>query len=248
MEMTVYCNLTREQAALYEATVGEMLTQIESSGGIQRRGLVLAALVKLKQICNHPAQFLRETSATTQRSGKFDRLTEMLEEVIAEEHRALVFTQFRKMGDLLSAHLINAFGPTVLFMHGGIPQRKRQEMIDRFQAEGDDARIFVLSLKTGGVGLNLTAANHVFHYDRWWNPAVEDQATDRAHRIGQYKTVQVHKFVCVGTLEERIEAMSEEKRKLARNIIGSGDEWITEMSTDALRDFFTLSREAVGEY
>ena len=248
MEMTVYCNLTHEQAALYEATVGEMLTQIESSGGIQRRGLVLAALVKLKQICNHPAQFLRETSATTQRSGKFDRLTEMLEEVIAEEHRALVFTQFRKMGDLLSAHLINTFGPTVIFMHGGIPQRKRQEMIDRFQAEGDDARIFVLSLKTGGVGLNLTAANHVFHYDRWWNPAVEDQATDRAHRIGQYKTVQVHKFVCVGTLEERIEAMSEEKRKLARNIIGSGDEWITEMSTDALRDFFTLSREAVGEY
>ena len=248
MEMTVYCNLTREQAALYEATVGEMLTQIESSGGIQRRGLVLAALVKLKQICNHPAQFLRETSATTQRSGKFDRLTEMLEEVIAEEHRALVFTQFRKMGDLLSAHLINTFGPTVIFMHGGIPQRKRQEMIDRFQAEGDDARIFVLSLKTGGVGLNLTAANHVFHYDRWGNPAVEDQATDRAHRIGQYKTVQVHKFVGVGTLEERIEAMSEEKRKLARNIIGSGDEWITEMSTDALRDFFTLSREAVGEY
>ena len=248
MEMTVYCNLTHEQAALYEATVGEMLTQIESSGGIQRRGLVLAALVKLKQICNHPAQFLGESSAAMQRSGKFDRLTEMLEEVLAEEHRALVFTQFRKMGDLLTNHLINAFGPTVPFMHGGISQPKRQEMIDRFQAYSDDARIFVLSLKTGGVGLNLTAANHVFHYDRWWNPAVEDQATDRAHRIGQYRTVQVHKFVCVGTLEERIEAMSEQKRKLARNIIGSGDEWITEMSSDALRDFFTLSHEAVGDY
>jgi len=247
MEMTVYCNLTREQAALYEATVSEMLRQIEVSGGIQRRGLILATLVKLKQICNHPTQFLADGGQLAQRSGKFDRITEMLDEVLAEKHRALVFTQFRRMGELLHRHMREIFGDTVLFMHGGTTQKSRVEMIDRFQAETEDARIFLLSLKTGGVGLNLTAANHVFHFDRWWNPAVEDQATDRAHRIGQHKTVQVHKFVCIGTLEERIDAVSEEKRVLARNVIGSGDDWITELSTDALRDLFALSHEAVAE-
>ncbi len=246
MEMKVYCNLTREQAALYEAVVGEMLGQIDHSEGMQRRGLVLAALTKLKQICNHPAHFLGDGSELGMRSGKCERLTEMMEEVLAEGDRSLIFTQYREMGNLLQRHLSTTFGREVLFLHGATSRRQREALIDRFQAEGD-APIFLLSLKAGGFGLNLTAASHVFHYDRWWNPAVEDQATDRAHRIGQDKRVQVHKFMCIGTLEERIDAMLDRKRNLAENVIGSGEAWITEMSTEALRDLFTLSREAVAE-
>ena len=247
LEMTVFCNLTREQAALYEAIVSEMLGQIDLAGGIQRRGLILASLVKLKQTCNHPAHLLADGSPLPHRSGKCDRLTEMLEEVLAEGHRALVFTQFRQMGNLLAKHLQESLDREMLFMHGGTPQKTRVEMVERFQGGGDDCPVFILSLKTGGVGLNLTAANHVFHFDRWWNPAVEDQATDRAHRIGQERQVQVHKFVCIGTLEERIAALIERKRSLARNIVGTGEEWITELSTAALRDLFALSREAIAE-
>ncbi len=247
LEMTVYCNLTREQAALYEALVKEMLSQIDTSGGIQRRGLILAALVKLKQICNHPAHFLGDGSPIPHRSGKAERLCEMLEEVVAAGDRALIFTQFREMGHLLQPHLQQLLGTEILFLHGGVAQMARSHMVERFQSGAENLPVLMLSLKAGGLGLNLTAANHVFHYDRWWNPAVEDQATDRAHRIGQSRQVQVHKFVCVGTLEERIAAMIENKRALADQIIGSGEEWITELSTDALRELFALSRDAVGE-
>ena len=247
LEMTVFCNLTPEQAALYESVVSDMLGQIDSAGGIQRRGLILATLVRLKQICNHPAHFHADHSPLSRRSGKCDRLTEMLEEVLAEGHRALIFTQFRAMGHLLAQHLRETLGHEILFMHGGTAQPDRVRMVDRFQQSGADGPLFILSLKTGGIGLNLTAANHVFHYDRWWNPAVEDQATDRAHRIGQHQQVQVHKFVCVGTLEERIAALIEQKRSLARNIVGAGEEWITELSTEALRELFSLSREAIAE-
>jgi len=247
LEMTVFCNLTREQAALYEALVKDMLAQIDTTGGIQRRGLILAALVKLKQICNHPAHFLGDGSTLPQRSGKVERLSEMLEEVVAEGDRALVFTQFRQMGHLLQPHLAQMLGAEVLFLHGGVAQKARTDMVERFQSGKEHLPLLILSLKAGGLGLNLTAANHVFHFDRWWNPAVEDQATDRAHRIGQSRQVQVHKFVCVGTLEERIAAMIENKRALADQIIGSGEDWITELSTDALRELFALSRDAVGE-
>ena len=247
LEMTVFCNLTPEQAALYEAVVSDMLGQIDIAGGIQRRGLILATLVKLKQICNHPAHFRADHSAMPHRSGKCDRLTDMLEEVVAEGHRALIFTQFRQMGHLLDKHLHETLDHEILFMHGGIPLKDRVQMVDRFQQPGSDGPLFILSLKTGGVGLNLTAASHVFHYDRWWNPAVEDQATDRAHRIGQDKQVQVHKFVCIGTLEERIAAVIERKRSLARNIVGAGEDWITDMSTEALRELFSLSRDAIAE-
>lgn len=247
LEMTVFCNLTREQAALYEAVLGDMMAQIERTGGIQRRGLILATLMRLKQICNHPAQFLGDGSALTGRSGKCERLTEMLDEVLAEGHRALVFTQFREMGHLLERHLAETLRTRILYLHGGTSQPQRDELVDRFQTGAPDTPILLLSLKAGGLGLNLTAANHVFHYDRWWNPAVEDQATDRAHRIGQIRQVQVHKFVCIGTLEERIAAMIDEKRSLARQVITGGEEWITELSTDALRDLFTLSREAVAD-
>ncbi len=247
MEMKVYCNLTREQAGLYEALVGDMLGQIEQAKGITRRGLILATLIKLKQICNHPALFLAEQSDAVHRSGKCDRLTEMLDEVVAEGDCALVFTQFKKMGEILKPILQDRLDREILFLHGGTSQRERDRLIERFQSEAGDAPVFILSLKAGGLGLNLTAANHVFHFDRWWNPAVEDQATDRAHRIGQKRQVQVHKYVCIGTLEERIDAMIERKRNLAEKIIGSGQEWITELSTNALRDLFTLSNEAVAD-
>lgn len=247
MEMKVFCNLTREQAALYEALVGDMLGQIDGAAGIQRRGLILATLVKLKQVCNHPAHFLADGSSLPHRSGKCDRLTEMLEEALAEGDRAIIFTQFRQMGELLKKLLQESLDCKVLFLHGGTTRKNRDAMVDCFQDANGDAPLFLLSLKAGGYGLNLTAASHVFHFDRWWNPAVEDQATDRAHRIGQDKRVQVHKFVCIGTLEERIDTMLEKKRRLADNILGRGEEWLTDLSTDKLREMFALSRDAVAE-
>ncbi|MGH2507702.1 MAG: DEAD/DEAH box helicase, partial [Ktedonobacteraceae bacterium] len=247
MEMKVFCNLTQEQASLYEAVVKEMIEKIEAADGIERRGLVLATLMKLKQVCNHPAQFVGDSSKLLGRSGKLARLEEMLEEVLAGGDKALIFSQFAEMGGLLRRHLQETLGCEVLFLHGKTPKNQRDAMVQRFQEEKRGAPLFILSLKAGGVGLNLTAANHVFHYDRWWNPAVENQATDRAFRIGQSKNVQVHKFVCVGTLEERIDMLIEQKQELAENIIGSGEGWLTEMSTTQLKELFALSREAVGE-
>ena len=247
MEMKVFCNLTGEQAGLYENVVRNMLGQIDQAGGIQRRGLILAALVKLKQVCNHPAHFLADGSSLPQRSGKCERLTEMLEEVLAEGDRALVFTQFRVMGELLLRHLRETLGRGALFLHGGTSRTNRDAIVERFQRGDSDAPILILSLRAGGYGLNLTAANHVFHFDRWWNPAVEDQATDRAYRIGQGRHVQVHKFVCIGTLEERIDSLLEQKRGLADNVMGRGEEWLTGLSTEKLREVFALSREAVAE-
>ncbi len=169
----------------------------------------------------------------------------MLEEIVATGDRALVFTQFRQMGHLLAAMIQHDLDAEALFLHGGTPQAKRQQMIDRFQDPGGGAPVFILSLKAGGIGLNLTAATHVFHFDRWWNPAVENQATDRAFRIGQTRTVHVHKFVCVGTLEERIDQMIEQKMELAQNIVGSGEGWLTELSTLQLRDVLTLRQTAL---
>jgi SNF2 family DNA or RNA helicase len=245
LEMKVYCNLTAEQATLYEAVVNESLERIQSAEeGIERRGAVLGALTRLKQVCNHPAQFLGDGSTLPGRSGKLDRLGEMLEEALSVGDRALVFTQFAEMGHMLRAHLQSLFGVEVLFLHGGTPQKQRDRMVARFQAGGGDGPpIFLLSLKAGGTGLNLTAANHVFHYDRWWNPAVEDQATDRTFRIGQTRDVQVHKYLCAGTLEERIDELIESKKALARSVVGAGEAWLTELSTDELRDLVSLRRE-----
>lgn len=243
VEAKVYHNLTHEQASLYEAVVAEMLDKIEYSDGIERKGIVLATLTKLKQICNHPALFLQDGSPLKARSGKLTRLDEMLEEVLSEGDKALIFTQFAGMGAMLRHHLQERFGCEVLFLHGGTPRKQRDEMIQRFQQGEHGPRLFVLSLKAGGFGLNLTAANHVFHFDRWWNPAVENQATDRVFRIGQTKNVFAHKFVCIGTLEERIDQMIEEKKALADAIVGTGEAWITELSTDELKDIFTLSRD-----
>jgi SNF2 family DNA or RNA helicase len=244
LEMKVYCDLTAEQATLYEAVVKESLERVASTEeeGIQRRGVVLGALMRLKQVCNHPAQFLGDGSALPGRSGKLDRLGEMLEEALSVGDQALVFTQFAEMGHMLRAHLQSLFGVEVLFLHGGTPQKRRDRMVAHFQ-QGREASIFILSLKAGGTGLNLTAANHVFHFDRWWNPAVENQATDRAFRIGQTRDVQVHKFICAGTLEERIDALIESKKALAESVVGAGENWLTELSTDELRDVMQLRRD-----
>ena len=246
MEMKVFCPLTKEQASLYEAVVKETLKALEPAEGIQRKGIVLATLSKLKQVCNHPAQFLGDHSPLPGRSGKLTRLTEMAEEMIAVGDRALVFSQFAEMGEILRRHLQEIFGQEVLFLHGAVPKAQRDRMVERFQGEGDGPSIFILSLKAGGTGLNLTRANHVFHFDRWWNPAVENQATDRAFRIGQTKNVQVHKFLCAGTLEEKIDEMIERKRGIAEQVIGTGEGWLTELSTAELKDLFSLRREAMG--
>lgn len=247
MEMKVFCNLTQEQASLYEAVVKEMMKKIEEADGIERKGLILSTLTKLKQVCNHPAQFMSDGSSLAHRSGKLARLEEMLEEVLAEGDKALIFTQYAEMGTLLRSYLQERLGCETLFLHGGVQKQQRDMMVQRFQEEQRGPALFILSLKAGGVGLNLTAANHVFHFDRWWNPAVENQATDRAFRIGQKRNVQVHKFVCAGTLEERIDMMIEQKKELAERIVGSGENWLTEMSTDQLKDLFALSRDAVAE-
>jgi non-specific serine/threonine protein kinase len=246
VEMKVFCNLTREQASLYQATVNEMMEKVENSEGIERRGLVLSTLMKLKQVCNHPAQLLQDHSAVAGRSGKLARLEEVLEEVLAVGDRALVFTQFAEMGHLLRARLEERFAREVPFLHGVTSRAARDELVARFQGPGGPP-VLLLSLKAGGTGLNLTAANHVIHYDRWWNPAVEDQATDRAFRIGQRRNVQVRKLMCAGTLEERIDAVIEEKKALAGSVLGTGEAWLTELSTAELRSVVALAADAVAE-
>lgn len=246
IEVKQYCRLTTEQASLYQSIVDEMMEKIETADGIARRGNVLAAMTKLKQVCNHPAQLLHDRSAVGARSGKVIRLEEVLEEILAEGDRVLCFTQFTEFAEMLVPHLAARFGQDVAYLHGGTPKKRRDEMVTRFQAE-DGPSIFLLSLKAGGTGLNLTAANHVVHLDRWWNPAVENQATDRAFRIGQKRSVQVRKFICTGTLEEKIDDMIEEKKALADLVVGDGEGWLTELSTGDLRKLFTLSEGAVGE-
>ncbi len=246
IEIKQYCQLTTEQASLYQSIVDDMLEKIENTKGIERRGNVLAAMAKLKQVCNHPAQLLHDRSPIGTRSGKVIRLEEILEEILAEGDRVLCFTQFTEFAEMLVPHLAARFGQDVLYLHGGTPKKRRDEMVARFQS-GDGPSIFLLSLKAGGTGLNLTAANHVVHLDRWWNPAVENQATDRAFRIGQRRTVQVRKFICTGTLEEKIDDMIEEKKALADLVVSDGEGWLTELSTGDLRKVFALSEGAVGD-
>ncbi|MEZ0230876.1 MAG: DEAD/DEAH box helicase, partial [Planctomycetota bacterium] len=247
VEAKAYCTLTPEQATLYKAVVDSSLADLKKrKAGLDRSGAVLGALTKLKQICNHPAHFLKDGSELVARSGKLERLTELLDEVWQTNDKALVFTQFKEMGDLLVKHLKAELGQEPLFLHGGVPRMRREDMIKQFSQEGGP-RIFVLSLKAGGTGLNLVRACHVFHFDRWWNPAVEDQATDRAFRIGQTRGVMVHKLICEGTLEARLDEMLEAKKALARGIVGAGEGWITEMSDEQLAELMRLGADAVDE-
>jgi SNF2 family DNA or RNA helicase len=241
-EAEVVCGLTAEQASLYQATVDDMLAKVEATEGMERRGLVLSTISKLKQICNHPANFLGDGSSLAGRSGKLGRLEEMLAEIATAGERALIFTQFAAFGPDLALHLQEVTGLPVPFYHGGLSTRARDNIVDAFQAlRGPGA--LLISIRAGGVGLNLTAANHVFHYDRWWNPAVEDQATDRAFRFGQTRDVMVYKFLTNGTIETHIADMIGAKRKLAGLVVRSGESWLTELSTGDLRDILTLDRE-----
>jgi superfamily II DNA or RNA helicase len=247
LEMKTYCTLTKEQASLYQAVVDEMQEKIAQAEGIDRRGLVLSILMQLKQVCNHPAQFAKDNSTLHGRSGKLARLSEMLTETRELDECTLVFTQFAEMGTLLQKYLQEQFGEAVFFLHGGTSRKQRDQMVDAFQTGKHAARIFILSLKAGGTGLTLTRANHVIHFDRWWNPAVENQATDRAFRIGQDKNVQVHKFIVAGTLEERIDEMIERKTGIANQVIGAGEQWLTELSNADLRELIQLGNEAIGD-
>ncbi len=248
VEQKIYCNLTQEQASLYQAVVDDVLKQLEEADGMQRRGMILATLMKLKQICNHPAQFLQDASPFTEtRSQKLERLNGMIEEALEEKSSMLVFTQFTEIGIELERFVRDRHRCPVHYLHGGTNRGQRQRMIENFQNPTTPAGIFILSLKAGGVGITLTRANHVFHFDRWWNPAVENQATDRAYRIGQKKTVFVHKMVTLGTLEEKIDAMIEDKKALAENIVGADENWITEMDNEQFGQLISLNRQAIME-
>jgi SNF2 family DNA or RNA helicase len=240
LEQKEYCPLTAEQASLYEQLIHDTFAEIEKLSGFERKGLILQMLSRLKQLCNHPALYLKEKSATRQlleRSNKLEKLVELVDAVLEQGESCLIFTQYIEMGEMIKSTLKKKFGIEVPFLNGSVPKVKRDEMIERFQNQ--EFPVFLLSLKAGGTGLNLTAANHVIHYDRWWNPAVENQATDRAYRIGQSRFVHVHKMICTGTLEEKIDAMLEKKQFLNDQIIQS-ENWITELSTDELKDLVYL--------
>ena len=241
VEMKTYAELARKQIVLYRKLVADLQETLEDAEGMQRRGLVLASLLRFKQICNHPDQYTGSGAFQEADSGKFGRLREVCETILARREHALVFTQFREIVDPLDRFLTAVFGRQGLVLHGGVPVKKRHERVETFQTSRDYIPYLVLSVKAAGVGLNLTRANHVVHFDRWWNPAVENQATDRAFRIGQSRNVIVHKFVCKGTVEEKIDTMIADKTALGDQIVGAtGENWVTEMSNAELTDLFAL--------
>ena len=245
VEQVAWAPLTREQATMYQAVVDQLLVDAKQESGMRRRGLVLAALTRLKQICNHPAHALGDGSKLAGRSGKLHRFDELVTDLLDAGDQALVFTQFREMGLLLQQHLHERFDQRAPFLHGGVSKNGRDLMVSEFQSGTAKSPLLLVSLKAGGTGLNLTAASTVVHYDRWWNPAVEDQATDRAWRIGQSRSVFVHKLVCQGTIEEKVDALINDKRALADAVIGNtGEAWLSEMSTDELRDLVVLDMHA----
>lgn len=242
-ESKSFIPLTAEQVSLYEGIVSELLNRLDKETPMQRRGLILGSLTKLKQLCDHPALLLKQQSKRQweiTRSSKLERLVELVDHIAEQGERCLIFTQYIEMGEQIQRILSQRYELDVPYLHGAVPKQKRDDMIADFQNEDIPHVAFVLSLKAGGTGLNLTAANHVIHFDRWWNPAVENQATDRAFRIGQTRQVQVHKFVTIGTLEEKIDEMIDGKQQLNDQIVQQSDQWITELSTDELKDLFTL--------
>jgi non-specific serine/threonine protein kinase len=245
-EVKAFCALSRKQAALYQEAVRELAERIAGKEGIARKGLILSFLTRFKQICNHPSHWLGDSGWAEADSGKLSRLREIAEVIAARQEKVLVFTQFREVTAPLAAHLGSIFGRAGLVLHGDTAVKKRPELVRRFQ-EDEAVPFFVLSLKAGGTGLNLTAASHVVHFDRWWNPAVENQATDRAFRIGQVKNVLVHKFVCRGTIEDKIDQLIESKQQLSRDLLESGGErLLTEMKDDELLDLVALDIRAAS--
>jgi len=244
-EVKAFCALSRRQAALYQQAVEELARRLEDVDGIQRRGMVLAFLMRLKQICNHPSQWLGDGAWIEKDSGKFARLRDIVEVIAARQEKVLIFSQFKETTAPLAAFVGSVFGRAGLVLHGETEVKKRKELVRQFQ-EDEDIPFFVLSLKAGGAGLNLTAASHVIHFDRWWNPAVENQATDRAFRIGQTKNVLVHKFICRGTVEDKIDQMIESKKQLAGDVLGGGaDMVLTEMKDAELLKLVALDLSAV---
>lgn len=241
IELKSYCPLMPDQEELYRETTEGLMERIEGSTGIARKGIVLQTLTRLKQICNHPQllQGARGGRAKAEASGKMERLLELLDLIADNNEAALIFTQYVRMGELLCSALEEKYGMAPAFLHGGVSKAERDRMVEDFQ-QGGGSPFFVLSLKAGGVGLNLTRANHVIHYDRWWNPAVENQATDRVFRIGQKRNVEVHKLICHGTLEERIDELIERKKSLSEQVVGSGEQWLTEMSNEELQHLIAL--------
>ncbi|WP_062837312.1 DEAD/DEAH box helicase [Paenibacillus amylolyticus] len=244
LELKSYCSLTPEQTVLYQRVVDDLMGGLDGRNGIARKGIVLSSLTKLKQICDHPvlADSNRKDHGKAEASGKMERLLELLDAIRDNGESALIFTQYVAMGDLLVSRLKQRYEEEPYFLHGGVSKAQRDDMVDTFQ-KGEGPSMFVLSLRAGGVGLNLTRASHVVHYDRWWNPAVENQATDRVFRIGQNRNVQVHKLICQGTLEERIDELIESKKALSEQVVGSGENWLTEMSDDELRGLISLQGE-----
>lgn len=242
IEMESFTTLTEEQSSLYQSVLDHMLREVDSSSGIHRKGLVLSTITKLKQICDHPELFLRDGRSLANRSGKLTRLEELLEVILAEDDKVLIFTQYAQMGHLLRPYLQERFGAEILFLHGSLSRKARDQLITRFQSD-NGPQIFILSLRAGGHGLNLTNANQVIHYDQWWNPAVREQATDRAHRIGQTQRVQVRRLICRGTLEERIEELVGKKQDLAKQVIGSTKSMITQMDLNQLRELLQLAED-----
>ncbi len=239
-EVRAWCSLTKTQAALYQQSVQALSESLENAEGIQRKGLVLAAIMRFKQICNHPSQWLGDGGYAPDLSGKFGRLQELAQEIAERQEKVLVFSQFRSIADPLSAVLTQIFARPGLVLHGGTAVGGRQKLVDSFQKD-DGPPFFVLTVKAGGSGLNLTRAAHVIHFDRWWNPAVENQATDRAFRIGQKQNVLVHKFVCRGTIEERIDQLIEDKKSLSNELLeGGGEKLLTEMDNEQLMRFVAL--------
>jgi SNF2 family DNA or RNA helicase len=248
VEQKLYTNLTKEQASLYEVVVKDVEEKLQHTEGIQRKGLILSTLMKLKQICNHPAQFLQDNSEfSTERSHKLSRLAEMVDEAVTEGESLLIFSQFTEVCENIEKHIKHHLHCNTYYLHGGTTRKRREQMITEFQEPDTEPSVFILSLKAGGVGITLTKANHVFHFDRWWNPAVEDQATDRAFRIGQKKNVFVHKFVAIGTLEERIDQMIEDKKKLSSAVVASDESWLTELNNEAFKQLIALNKSAILE-
>ena len=243
VEQNEYALLTPQQSALYEETRQKAMEAIMDMGSddskslFKREGLILQMIIALKEICNHPAQFLKDKNIVPELSGKTEMLLDLVQSIVESDEKVIIFTQFREMGDILKSSIHDRIGINPMFLHGGCSVKQRQEMVDRFQNNRTD-KVFLLSLKAAGTGLNLTAASHVIHYDLWWNPAVEAQATDRAYRIGQHKNVIVHRFITKNTFEEKIDAMIQSKRELANLTVTSGESWIGKLSNKELKEIF----------